>query len=243
MNLSRILAEARVLLDSPRVQHPSMLQLVTIATQQVQQFHNELQNTSVPWNINSTILSVGPNVDEYLLAAPDFGKVRYILTEDTAANFLPREVRIADPENFDHFGAGVRMPFITDKHNAIAMAFYGQYGSPQGRYVKVTPVPRVAADYRIFYDVGPYSPGGLGEDLIMPEFHHLLVSRVVLAALPYAQWEGLEPVENVDKRARLGDTIQQSNQLFEDAFERYRTNQRQEQMAPRMLYGEEEMTY
>lgn len=237
--LSQILADTRALLDDPIEQHPSQRHLLTLATAHIQAYVNQLSNSGQNWTLASWVLSVGPDVDEYLITAADFGKPLYILSEDITANFLPREIRIADPQNFDHFQTP-RYSWLTDKHSAQAIGFYGKTGTANNFYAKVTPVPKMAADYRIWYQPGPHQTGGLGEQLILPEHHHLLTNRIAQAALPYSRWEGMDAAGNTDHRAQLGNALGAQAAIFEDQFSRYITNMRREQMGDRLPFGHAE---
>jgi hypothetical protein len=239
-SLSKIIAQVRVLLNNPLAQHPSPLHLITLAQHHVQDYHNQLQNTSQPWHLGSWPITVNSGTDEYLITAPNFGKPRYILTEDVSLpGFTPWEVPILLPENFDQFA---RSPFpggiLPGKHNAQAMAFYGTYGG--FRMVKVGPMPQQSADYRIWYDVGEYSPGGLGDELTIPEQHHVLVNRIALSALPYCKWGDERQATRADARA-LQESLTVDSNRYEDTFSRYITNMRAEQTRSKVLWGASEL--
>lgn len=244
MTISQILADVRLALDEPNHQHPTERHLFTFLMHQVQHFHNEMQNTGENWDVNSFILTVQPSVSDYEITtalAPRFSKPIYVLTsKSNDPTFNQHEVPIWDIQNFDlPPGKAGSMPWLTEMHSACAMGFYQQGGMGKC-YVKVAPVPTASVEYEIWYEGGVMPMLDLASTVLMPEHHHLLVYRTAISALPMTKWDGLinTPDLHIAKQNLLLGILREQEQRYDEAFQRHKNNMRQEQMAPRLLYGE-----
>lgn len=239
--IHKLIAEVRVLLDEPNHQHPTERHLWTIMTYQLQNYMNELQNTGQNWNIASWQLDVLPNISEYSITAPDFGKPIYILTKSDDPQVAEREVRIVDIQNFDFLPPrGQAWAWNESKHTAAAIAFYGKGTLATNHFCKLVPKPITPAAYTVWYKTGLLPELALTTDLLVPEHHQLLVTRTALAAIPYCRWWAIDkqPDLMAAKMSSLTASIGMLNNMFEESYMKYKSNLRQETMAPRLMFGE-----
>lgn len=239
MEVHQILASVRALLDEPNTQHPTERHLWTIAIGAIQNYHNELQETGQNWDIGSWQLSCMPDVAEYPVLASNFGKPLYILSYDPNPDVLERTIPIVDIQNRDYPPALRHAgPYWEGENNATSMAFYGKGPLKGNHYVRVRPTPKNPDNYTIWYKLGPLPPNQLSTELLLPEHHHLLMTRIAISALPYCRWDDLDKAWIPQKVAMLTQSFMFQNQQYQDAFDRYRTNLRQEVITPRVLFGE-----
>jgi hypothetical protein len=238
--IHKMIAEVRVLLDEPNHQHPTERHLWTLMGFNLQNFSNELQNTGQNWNIASWQLDVVPGTDQYSITPSDFGKPIYILTRSTDPDVQEREVPIVDPQNFNFLVGSHYMGGFGSDHPALAIGFYGQGAMAAGHVCKIAPKPTKAASYTIWYKTGLLPDLALADDLLVPEHHQLLVTRTALAAIPYCRWWPIDekPDLMMAKAQALQNSIGFLNTMYEETYMKYKSNLRQETMAARILYGE-----
>lgn len=240
MTLSEIIQRVRVLLDEPSPQHPTKRHIITLLDGMLQQYHNELQITKAPWNLQTWILNVGPDVSEYLITAPDWGKPLFVMTESFQPGYAEWEIPIVNIQNADFMPGGNPLPgWGTGEHSARSIAFYGKGAVGQGRYCKLFPTPSQSAAYTVWYRPGNINPLGLTDELMLPEHHHLITHRVAMGCLPYARWADLDIETMAARRAEIGQALGYSLDMYEDSWARYRANQKAETMRRRVNWGED----
>lgn len=241
--IHQLIASVRLILDEPNHAHPTERHIWQILTFQIQNLMNELQNTGQNWNIASWELNTLPGVNEYSIPITDFGKPIFILTKSDHPDIEEREVPIVDTQNFDYLPSrGHAWAWNEGKHSAAAIAFYGQGATATGHFCKLIPKPTQAAAYTIWYKTGLLADLALDSDMLVPEHHQLLVTRTALAAIPYCRWWSIDkqPDLMIAKANALTQSIGMMNNMFEESYMKYKSNLRQESMAPRLMFGESE---
>jgi hypothetical protein len=225
MTVEEMIAQIKVLLDEPNTEHPSKRQIMINLSSNLQQYHNELQLTGAPWNIQTWQLDTVPGTSEYQVMAQNWGKPMLVLSKTTEPQGVEEEVQISNIENFDF------------PHSTPTIAFYGKGALSHGLFCRIVPEPSQAKSYTIWYKGGPIPFVSLTDELTMPEHHHLIIHRTAVACLPYCRWYDFEKEFWGVKMAGLQQALQYSLQGYEDSFGRYKNNQKSEQMRARVLWG------
>lgn len=237
MNLGQFVTNVRIWLDDPEPQHPSRRQLVKIIATEIQQFVNQYSNTAEPYSILSWPLVTGPHVEDYLVGAPNLGKILYIVTADDGDPYhFEREVRLVEPANIDQFYWGPKLAISSIQHSA---QLFAPYRKPDGSFwLKIRPVPSRGDNYIVFYQTGRWELASQSSEPLVPEFHELIELHAAVNALPYARWVGLTGDGASGKAAGLGQTLAMQAGRWDTQWDRYRTNLRKESIRSRSGYAD-----
>jgi hypothetical protein len=219
----------RGLLDDPDPHKPSDPKLFQIFGNQVAHHLSQLQNSGAPWSVFDWQLTTSAGEEDYLIAAPDFGKPFWVHTEDPSDPYRARvEVPFCLLQNADQFYAGPRQVVSTSDNvpSATVISFYNKSGS---YYARITPVPGGTAYYRIWYEVAPVTPGSLSDSPGLTSFHHLIRVQAAVAALPYCQWGEIriDAAAPKDREAwgfktkALGEALAKQELQFQKEFSTY----------------------
>lgn len=237
MNIGELIANTRIWLDDPEPQHPSRRQLLKVISTEIQHFVNQYSNTAEPYSIMSWPLSTGPAVEDYLVAAPNLGKILYIVTVDQAdPHHFEREVRLVEPANIDQFYWGPKGQIAAMKHSA---QLFAPFRKPDGSFwLRIRPVPNRQDDYLVFYQTGRWELASETSEPLIPEFHELIEVQAALSALPYCRWVGLSGEGSSGKAGSLAQTLEVQAGKWSTQWDRYRTNMRKEQIRSRSGYAD-----
>ncbi len=237
MNLQELITNCRIWLDDPEPQHPSRRHLVKIIATEIQQFVNQYSNTAEPYSILSWPLVCGPGVEEYLVGAPNLGKILYIVTSDPGDTFhFERDVRLVEPYNIDQFYWGPLQAKSTMKHSAN---LFSPFRKPDGSFwLKVRPIPDRVDNYLVYYQTGRWELASQSSEPMIPEFHELIEVHAAVTALPFCRWVGLSGDAASGKAQSLAGTLAAVAGRWDEQWARYRTNLRKEQIRPRSGYAD-----
>ena len=233
-----------MLLDGPREHKPSRRLVWKYVGQVVQSAFNQLGNTGNAWAIAEAQLDVDVDEEDYALAgASNFGKPLQVLTYDpTNQAHVERDVDFWEVQNMNFdwpWPNDIANQFTNwdnSPHTATRMAFFRQFGEDQ-IYVRVKPLPKQTATYRVIYSVGNYvDTAGLTSTPLLSNFHHLFEVQAALYLLPYAEWSD-DKRDNSEKREQLAQSLStQINEQMPD-FKNYIRNLRSDKIQSRHLYG------
>ena len=180
-----MVATVRVMLDEPIPQHPTQRHIWEALMAHLQNYYNELQNSGQNWMVDSYNLTTVKDQAEYVLNI-GMGKPIFILTNYNDPNIHDREIPIVDIENWDYptplSDQPGRWMVNEEPYSAQAIAFYGRQGDQMCRLI---PTPQQVGKYTIWYTPALEGSGALSSQPLMPEHHHLLISRTAISCLPY----------------------------------------------------------
>ena len=221
--------QANVLLrlGEPVEQKPSdRIVLLNLSTQ-IQSYINEANLSAKPWVVAELDLNVSPNTEDYPIPATDFGKplmVRTVWASNPA--HIERTVDFFELQdlNFDwnlpkNFG-NTFFNLDGSPHTALRMAFFRKSGLDQA-YVRVLPVPQLAATYQILYQIGKYGEEQAVETVpVLPQHHALIEVRTAISLLPMAQWSD-DAAKDSSKRGELAMSLKNDALRLENEFQHY----------------------
>lgn len=226
-SIDQMKANIRLRLGGPLDQKPSDGELLLILNTQVQSYLNEVNLSAKPWAVAEVNLYAVPTVEDYAIAATNFGKpiqVRTVYPANPA--HIERDIDFFElgDLNFDwnlpkNFG-NTFFNLDGSPHTAIRMAFFRRLGQDTA-YVRIIPIPQLAATYQILYQIGVYGDTqGLGEVPVLPQHHSLIELRSAIAALPLSEWSGDEAY-NIEKRKELALSMGADAARLERQFSEY----------------------
>lgn len=235
-----LLSRVDLLLGEPHPTHPSLPIRWEAMRGAVQLITNVALNTSVAWSVNSTKLTVHPDVETYTIKEGNFGKDVLIETIDESnPNHISRPVSRSSLQSspYTFFPAsGDSVTVDGSAHSARVMAFFREDGSLK---VRVSPIPTLTATYRIWYETNTTNTDSLGNSLFSPVGESYLVALVAFNLLPYCQWPGLDAKQVIQKRAELRETLAASVAIHEKQWRIYLSNDRQAGVVRLRGFGDE----
>jgi len=173
----------------------------------IHQLMQRLNNTNEPHLLASAPLAIAAGQTTYNLdaIAPNYGKARYLYTEDDGSDTFQRQkVEIVSLEDLtEEFGGGDRVsaipqPYYNAPQVPRAAAVY--YDQSQGNVLEVAPVPVVATTLRFIYEPVTAKLASKTDVLFtLAQFDELVACMTALSALPHCQWRGVTEVQ-ADKR-------------------------------------------
>ena len=243
------LAKIRLLLDEPS--RPENHVLFELLYNNVQHHVTQLQNSSAHWSVYDFPLTAVAGQEDYLIAAPDFGKPFWVYTEDPNDPYRPRiEIPFAMLNNADQFYLGPRQVMSTSDNTptAVVMSFYKKLNNQIGNawYVRITPCPGGTAYYRLWYETLPEPQESLGATPGLTPFHHLIRVQTALSALPVAAWgdiaaDTLDPKKAAAwerKSKALAIARSHEEQMYQEQFSTYLGNMMEAGIESRSPFGE-----
>lgn len=238
MRLRDIPTAARIELIDPLPQRPSRRYLLQLATSATQNYLNRLSNTGRPWAVAETLLTVTPNVLEYLIPVNNVSKIMDVTTtfDDNDAH-IERQIPFWDfPDLRTDWNAPANLPAITfydSVHTAQRVAFYRKNWN-NACYASVWPIPQFACSYRVLYSVVGNAPEmSLDDSPLLTQFHNLLTTRTALDALAGSAWWADES-ENRIRRKELAASLSARLPDMEAQFNRYMRSLTQSRMTKRL---------
>lgn len=188
-------AHIKLRLGEPIAQKPSDDLILLNLTTQIQSYVNKVNLSAKPWVVDQWNLNVVQGIEDYPIGVSNFGKplmVRTVYPANPA--HIERVVDFFELQdlNFDwnlprNFG-NTFFNLDGSPHTALRMAFFRKGGSDQV-YVRVLPVPQLAATYQILYQLGEYgSTESLSTIPVLPQHHALIEVRTAISLLPAASW-------------------------------------------------------
>lgn len=220
------------LLNYPRPQTPTRLQRLNAVGDAIQRMLNALNNTPVPRQMDSVLLSATPGTESVVVTAANFGQPLYCVTENTN---VEREVEIVLPQNLPKYSVG-GIPGGGGnglQQDAVAMAIV-----KEGNVLvaKFRPIPTGAGDYRLFYKVGTFNATP-GAEPPLPQFHQWLVANAGLSLLGKCLWD--DPKTNNEKRELIRQDLMFLKTEDEANFHKFKVQNAQAKSTRRLAHGEE----
>lgn len=174
---------------------------------------NEMSLTDEGWDLTTFIINAQPNLEEYEITDPGFGRPYFAETyEPNNPRFRRREVKIArvQDRNIEAYAADI---LGSSKHNARVMFFYN-IGTPVPK-VQIYPVPRQACAYRVWTEtIITQEPRYRDVPAFLAHFFPLIKTDACITVLP---WCGF-PLE----LCKLMIEVRRAEQMQHyDVFERY----------------------
>jgi len=238
------LTAIRLLLDRADPQRPGLDILFQLLTDQVQHHHNQLQNSSAQWSVNSFLLTTSSGNEDYLLSADNFGKPFFVYSEDSSSeSFVRREIPFVCLQNIDQFYWGTRQTQLTDQHTVQFISFYRSSGS---WYARVTPIPSGSKTYVVWYETADIPSPALGSTDGISCFNHLIRVQTALAALPHCGWGEFHPEsmgekgEVWERKVRMLAEARRADEIkYQKEFSTYIGTLMQAGVEPRSYFGDE----
>lgn len=225
--IEQMMARVKLRLAEPLPQKPSDDQILLNLSTQIQSYINEANLSAKPWVTGEYQLNVSAGVEDYAISTTDFGKplmVRTVYPQNPAhiervIDFFELQDLNFDwnlPKNFGNTFYNVD----GSPNTAFRMAFFRKQGTDTV-YVRVLPIPQLAATYQILYQIGAYGDSqGIGTIPILPQHHNLVELRAALSLLPIAEWSD-DPAANKEKRGELALSLKNDSDRLEREFQTY----------------------
>lgn len=225
--IEQMKANVRQRLGEPIEQKPSDGQILLALTTQIQSYLNETNLSAKPWAVSELNLSVSAGIEDYALNVPNFGKpiqVRTVYPANPA--HIERDIDFFELQdlNFDwnlpkNFG-NTFFNLDGSPHTALRMAFFRKDGLDTV-YVRVLPIPQLAATYQILYQIGVYGQTTtLGQIPVLPQHHALIEIRTAISVLPMTSWTLDDEDFNTNRRKEfalsLGVDLARLEKQFND---------------------------
>lgn len=218
-----------VRLGDPRANRPNVAQVLNQVCTQVRTVLRHQRNTSNPWNLNDTVITVVPNEATYQITVANFGTALAVLSYDpTNPAWIPRLIPFFEPQNMEYdWGvaqnmAGAFIPYDGSNCTAQRCAFYRRNNIP---YIEFNPLPLLTAQYKIRFLVSANGVGdmALAQSPVQNEDCDLVEVRSSLALLAITEWESPESKDgrsiNAERRRDLSQTLQGEEAELRRQFE------------------------
>lgn len=205
-----MLTSARVQLLQPRPQRPTRQYLLELLSANIQSALNEANNGGRSFATATTLLTVSPGTDEYIINGQNIGRVLDCTTwNPTDSGWIERPIDFFDwagmTEDWGLFRDSASWMLTPDggPHTALRIAFFKK-GGAETMYARVLPVPQASAQYRVAYAIrelgGPDTP--LDFEPLLSNHHHYWVAVTARDALPACQWSDDKKADQ-EQRANL----------------------------------------
>lgn len=239
--LQQMVQVVRMVCAEPRPQAPATRAIFNSVLRTTQSLFNQLSNTNHAWATGETVLTVTPNVEDYDIGEADFGKALSIITINAAnPSHIERLVDFFEVQNISvdwnlpNDAGNWMINWDGSNHTAQRMAFFRQAGQ-DNTYVRVKPVPKHIAEYRILYSIGNWvDAASLNSSPLLSEHHHLIAVRAALNVLPLCSWWD-EEVLNQNRRKELALSLKNEEALYATDWSRYIGNMRVDHMTNRFI--------
>lgn len=209
-------------LDSPDIHHPRADLMLQKCGDVGQALHNELQNTSVGWDVTSVVVPVNNYDTRYLVQVVRLGAaVRLSAVNRTGWNEGGSfDIDIVDRQTVAAFRGGRYVPgsawsFAGIEYSTATVAILEwENGSPYIEFFGS--VDADAYEYRLWYDVGAIESPTLGANFLpqVQQFHPYARALIGAALIGYCQWSRLsvgdaekDRIIMRDRRRELGENL------------------------------------
>lgn len=215
----------RARLGNPLPNAPDDQQLLRLLIDQVTHHSAQLVNTRNHWSVDKWTLTVQSGLEDYIITANNFGRPFVCYTIDPSDPYhVRREIPFSLLQDADKRYQGPQQNFAVTKHNAVEMVFYRKEG--QGWYVRPVPIAGDSSQYEIWYET-VYEYGAMGDVPGANVFHHLIRVQTAISALPFCQWRGISPQEDVKtwtaQMSAIRDSLLHDERKFQHAFDTYKS--------------------
>ncbi len=243
--IQQIAAKARMDLDEPRPGQPSFRLVLNATLRSVQSLINRLSNTNKAWASGETELNVVPQQFEYPLNVDTtFGKPLAIsVTQPGNPGLIPRTIDMFEVQNmwFDWGLPNNVASYFTmpdgSPNTAQRIAIFRKEGIADNIYVRVLPIPQLAATYTILYTIGNWiDSAALTTSPVLTEHHDLVAVITAKSLLPSCKWWDDEE-ENRKKRRELFTSLEDTREGLQEDFDRYIGSMRVGKMRMRHAFG------
>lgn len=223
------MSRVRTLLRDPKAQQPSDLAVLRRTLSKYQAMLNSLNNTGLAWAIGEVPLQVNQGQEDYeITGANNFGKALLVESADPGnPSHIVRQIEIFNIGNLDYNWlvprncAGWYAAPDGSNTTALRTAFFRKEGF-NSVYVRVRPVPQLSAQYLIVYEIGDWTGNaGLQSELLLPEHHDLVITRIALSILPLCDWTDDEAL-NSNRRKELSMSLMKDEAEYSSLFEVYK---------------------
>lgn len=230
-------------LGQPLPQFPDDQTLLTLLIDQLMHHSAQLVNTRNHWSIEKWTLTVSSGLEDYVVAAQNFGRPFLVYTIDTSDTYhVRREIPFSLMQDADRRYDGPQQSGASSAsgHSAAEMVFYRKEG--QGWFVRPVPIPGDTAQYEIWYETN-YAYGSLGDTPGLEAFHHLVRVQTAISALPFCRWLGMSPAENGKEWAlfsgAIRDALAHDEGKFQRAFDNYKAQASREGVSSKIGYAQD----
>lgn len=238
------LAIIRRRLGHPLPESPDDGTLLTMLVDQIAHHTTQLSVTRNHWAVDHWTLTLMPGVEDYPIAAANFGRPFLLYTVDPSDQYhVRREIPFSMLQDIDrrYSGAERATPSSINQHTANQVSFYRKEG--QGWFVRPTPIPGSVAQYELWYETN-YNYGSMGDTPGLECFHHLLRVQTALSALPYCEWPGLSPKDNPEswkgwqaKINMIKEALLHDEMLFRNTFNSYKAQASRDGVTSKLGYA------
>lgn len=228
-SIERIMSKVRMQLDEPRPNQPSMRLVLDRTLRSVQSMINRLSNTDKAWATGETQLDVVPQQEEYPLSVDtSFGKPLAVsVIQPGNPGLVPRYVEMFEVQNM-YFDWGLPNNVASwcwqadgSPNTAMRIAIFRKEGIADNIYVRILPIPMLAASYTILYTIGNWiDSAALTTSPVLTEHHDLVAVTTAMSLLPSAKWWDDED-ENVRHREELARSLRFDLDELRPDFDRY----------------------
>jgi hypothetical protein len=168
--------------------------------------NSELNLSGRPWNYSSFPLTVQANEDYHAITeVGDFTTPIGVETTDPSnPQHVVRVLVLDDPLDAVRWRQAGTLGPSSVEHSALGVTFTEMPGQPGVRAARFAPMPNAQATYNVLYAPNVIRPQSLSDPISkFPQFEPYIFLRVLMAALPYCEWETLDKDGNEAKRATL----------------------------------------
>lgn len=226
-------------LGNPLDNSPSDALILQALTDHLHNHQASLVNTRNHWSVDKFRLAVSDGVEDYVVAAANFGRPFLVYTvDDTDAYHWRREVPFTLLQDADQRYQGPVKSGSADEHSAVEIAFYRREGL--GWYCRLIPMPAATGEYEIWYETN-YQYSGLSDAPGLEAFHHLVRIQAALSVLPDCEWDGIRKREQpqlwqTEAQARAA-ALMRDEQIFKTQFDNYRAQSSRESVNSKLGYA------
>ncbi len=211
-------------LGHPLPDGPDDQQLLQLLVDQLLHHHAQLVNTRNHWAVDKWTLNTSSGVEDYIVAAGNFGRPFLVYTvDDTNPYHVRREVPISLLQDADRRYVGPKQTDSALAHTSVEVCFYRRQGL--GWYVRTVPVPSMSSSYEIWFESN-YEYTAPSEAPGLESFHHLVRVQAAIGALPFCRWRDMSPTQNPQgwqmQMAALRDSLLHDEQKFQKEFDSYK---------------------
>ena len=214
-------SRVRELLDHPMEQRPAPHLIFSHLIRAEQWQANKINATGRPWAEASLTITSVANQAEYTISAADFGKPFLVYRALSENVIVP--VPFADYVNelknqrYDFFDVPTESG-ITRHDTGEKLAFFRETPvldpdtgiSSGAKKVRIYPIPEEAGRvYTVHYATGrrDWSDFTVGDEPILPEWTDWRTHRAAAHLIAYAEWDGLSPRDNREKRLEMREYL------------------------------------
>lgn len=168
--------------------------------------NNELNLTGRPWNYSSFPLTVQAGEDYHAITeVGDFTVPIAVETTDPSnPQHVVRVLVLDDPVDAVRWRQAGTLGAAGVAHSALSVTFTEMPGQPGVRAARFAPKPNAQATYNVLYAPNVIRPQSLYDQVTkFPQFEPYMFLRVLMSALPYCEWEGMDDEKNAAKRATI----------------------------------------